>query len=120
MSINDLAKQAAARMDAEEREKAGLPPQDGMMRINKNSKSETVKIQQFILENGGVMLNEIMIEVDFKSSTFAIAAMLKGLNEYYYKPAGMQGDGEALAQSEHNLKIWDDANQKAKSRIIMP
>lgn len=110
----------ASDPNADPKGPAGAPPQDGMMRINKNSNSEMIKLQHFILEQGGVMMNEILLEVDFKTSTFAIAAMLKGLNEFYFKPAGMQGDGDALKQSEHNLKIWEEVNKKAQSRIIMP
>lgn len=96
------------------------PAMDGLMRISKQTQSETIKIEQFILEPAGVSVNEIMLEVEYRTSTFAIAAMLKGLNEFYFKPAGMAGDGQALTQSEHNLKVWEGLCQKANSKIILP
>lgn len=97
------------------------PAMDGLMRISKQTHSETIKIEQFILEPAGVSVNEIMLEVEYRTSTFAVAAMLKGLNEFYFKPAGMiSGDRQALTQSEHNLKVWEELCQKANSKIIMP
>lgn len=90
------------------------------MRISKSEGAETLRLSQFVVTKDGVLVNEINIEVEYQTSTFAVAAMLKGLNEFYFKPAGMQGDGAAIAQSEENLKVWEDLTKKAQSRIIMP
>ena len=90
------------------------------MRISKLTKAETIRLVQFIVDKSGILLNEINIEVEYQTSTFAVAAMLKGLNEFYFKPAGMEANPESVVQSEHNLKVWTEVCQKSQSRIIMP
>ena len=95
-------------------------PFEGLMRINKANNSETIRIQQFVLENKGVVLNELMLEVDYQTSVFAIAAMFKGLQEFYFKPAGMKAPDQTIEQSEKNLKIWEEMTRKKRTGLILP
>lgn len=90
------------------------------MQINKTENREDIRIQQFVRGDKSMTLNELTIQVLFNTSTFAIAAMLKGLEEYYFKPAELKADEEIMKSTEHNLKVWNEINEKKNSRIITP
>jgi hypothetical protein len=95
---------------------------------------EDIKIQSFaeVKTKEDVMvsrIDELLISVPLSTSSFAIAAMLKGYYEHYLGISGDQEnfDQEILKQCEHNLEVFKDVVKKAKtaksikeSGIILP
>ena len=77
------------------------------MQIDKKTNTEEMRIEHFVRGDKSMMLNTIQIQVPFESSTYAVAAMIKGLEEFFHKPASMAGDPEVMEQCNHNLKIWE-------------
>jgi len=99
-----------------------LPP-DGMLRYSEPHQSEIMRIMHFIDErrfNRGFVLNEINFEFELGTSSFAVSAMLKGLEEFYFKPASMQAiDPEVSRITNANLHTWAQRNAKKKSGLII-
>lgn len=91
------------------------------MQISKPNNVEDLRVQHFVIEKTGVKLNDLMISVPFQTSTFAVAAMLRGLEEFYYKPADLKMEDEELVKAtEHNLNLWNEINaDNKKSKLIL-
>lgn len=104
-----------------------------MLRSIKDN-TEDIKIQSFaeLKTKADVMvarIDELIISVPLSTSTFAIAAMLKGYYEHYLGIAGDQEnfDKELLSQINHNLEVFKDVVAKTKkdksikeSGLILP
>jgi len=94
------------------------------MEISKITQSEDLRLSHFILAGKACTLNEIQITIPFGTAPFAVAAMLKGLEEHFFKPAGMMAEGVSNEQNEHNLKLWlEKCNApapEAPSNLIVP
>lgn len=72
-------------------------------------------------EPDAVSIGELILGIPIHSSQFALAAMLKGFNEYYLIPLnepGMVVPPEMEKQYEHNLALWHKAHPP-KSKIIL-
>lgn len=95
-------------------------PLTGTLHASKETGTESIVVSQIILQGKTVFKNEIHVDVKFGTATFAVAAMLKGLEEFYFKPSGMKGDETTVQHTEHNLKVWEEVCQKAQSKIILP
>ena len=91
------------------------------MQISNKTKTEDIRIQHFLRDGATIAINEIEINIPLGTATFAVAAMMKGLQEYYFLPAGMKvEDPEQLKITEHNLALWVEAQKKKEEpRIIL-
>lgn len=85
------------------------------MKISKEEGFESVKISHFSVEDGTYQINDIDLGVQFGSSAFAVAAMLKGLEEYFLIPSGNSLPGEMKKAVSHNLEVF---NKTLKPKII--
>lgn len=90
------------------------------MQISKPNNMEELKIDHFVVEDTGLRVNTLVFSVPFKTSTFAVAAMLKGLEEFYFKPADLKMEDEELSKAtEHNLRLWSETNQNNKKSSLI-
>jgi hypothetical protein len=94
------------------------------MQISSKTKSEDLRVQYFVKDGPTIAVSEIEINIPIGTSAFAVAAMMKGLQEFYFAPAGMKvDDPEQTKVTEHNLALWVEAQTKKKeepSRLILP
>lgn len=91
------------------------------MRISNDDKTETIQVLHFLRSGKTIEVNNVTIPIPINTSTFALAAMLKGLEEYYLKPGLMEPDAEAKVAYEANLEQWNKINADSQpSSIIIP
>lgn len=86
------------------------------MRIDNTEGVESVRISHFSREEGGsIQINDIDLGVPSGTSVFAVAAMLKGFEEYFLIPTGQNLTEEFSNAVKHNLEVF---NKNLKPEII--
>lgn len=85
---------------------------------------ETIAIEHFLSPANQQQIHETeivstILEIEVGTGTFAQAAMLKGFNEFYLKPAGQGLPEDHVKNIETNLAVLADL-LKPTSGLILP
>ena len=90
------------------------------MKISKKENLETIRISHFNRnEDASLEIFDMEFGVALGSSTYAVAAMIKGFHEFYLVPGGESVPEDMLEHVRQNLEFYNAALVKARSGLII-